>query len=83
MFLSILGLALSTRKASPYDLNDFLFSAEELQRKYERQSSQSEHPHFSRTRWLDEVNFNNCELGYWLWVFEQVQADDDTWLLRH
>lgn len=83
MFLSILGLALSRRKASPYDLNDFLFSAEELRHKYERQASQSEHPHFSRARWLDEVNFNHCEQGYWSWVFEQVQADDDTWLLRH
>lgn len=83
MFLSFLGLALSKRKASPYDLNDFLFSPDELQHKYERQTQQSEHPHFSRARWQDEVNFNHCEKGYWSWVFEQVQADDDTYLLRH
>lgn len=83
MFMSILGLALSKRNASPYDLNDFLFSADELQEKYEDSARESEHPHFSRERWLDAVNFGHSEQGYWSWVFEQVQADDDTWLLRH
>lgn len=83
MFLSFLGLALSKSNATPYDLNDFLFSPDELQHKYDLQARQNEHPHFSRERWLDAVNFGHSTEGYWSWVFEQVQGDDDTYLLRH
>ncbi|MNN71515.1 hypothetical protein D3C81_1874610 [compost metagenome] len=83
MFFSTLGTALSLRKATPYDLNDFLFSPSELQHKYETRVRHSEHPHFDRALWLRAVNAGACELGYWQWVFEQVQSDDDTYLLRH
>ena len=83
MFLSTLGNALSRRKATPYDLSDFLFSPGELQRKYEEGRQPSEHPYFSRTRWLRAVNAGASQDGYWQWVFEQVQAGDETFLLRH
>lgn len=83
MFFSTLGTALSRRKATPYDLNDFLFSPSELQHKYEAGLRHSEHPHFSRARWRRAINAGASEAGYWQWVFEQVQADDDTYLLRH
>ncbi|MCM2319342.1 hypothetical protein D3C77_574580 [compost metagenome] len=78
-----LRLAIPLRKASPYDLDDFLFSPSELQHKYESSSFAGEHPHFSRPLWRKAVNSGRSELGYWQWVFEQVQADDDTYLLLH
>lgn len=83
MFFSLTGRAISLKKASPYDLNDFLFSPAELQHKYEVAVPQAEHPHFSRARWRRAINRGASQLGYWQWVFEQVQADDETYLLRH
>ena len=83
MFFSLTGRAISLRKASPYDLNDFLFSPTELQGKYEARVHQAEHPHFSRAQWLRAINTGASQLGYWQWVFEQVQADDESYLLRH
>ena len=78
-----LRLAIPLRRAAPYDLNDFLFSPSELQHKYESSVFAGEHPHFSRPDWRQAVNSGRSELGYWHWVFEQVQADDDTYLLLH
>lgn len=75
------GLAIALRRASPYDLSDFRCSPHELQRKYV--SGHGEHPHFSRAQWRQAVNDGRSELGYWQWVFEQVQADDETYLLLH
>ena len=83
MFFSTLAPALFPKKASPYDLSDFRCSPVELQLKYQGRRQHSEHPHFSRAQWLRAVNVGDTELGYWQWVFEQVQADDDTYLLRH
>lgn len=83
MLFSILGTALSLRRARPYDPNDFLFSPAELRHKYQADPRHGEHPHFSRSQWLQAVNSGASELGYWQWVFEQVQSDDDTFLLHH
>jgi hypothetical protein len=83
MFFSLTGRAISLRKASPYDLNDFLFSPSELQDKYATRAGHAEHPHFSRAQWLQTINRGASQAGYWQWVFEQVQADDETYLLRH
>ncbi|MCQ4347060.1 hypothetical protein NGA35_06400 [Pseudomonas stutzeri] len=83
MFLSLTGRSIALRKASPYDLSDFRCSPAELQDKYESGIRRAEHPHFTRARWLDEIVCGNSQLGYWQWVFEQVQADDETFLLRH
>lgn len=83
MFISLSGRTIALRKASPYDLSDFLFSANELQDKYQSGISHAEHPHFTRSEWLQAINSGASLLGYWQWVFEQVQADDDTFLLRH
>lgn len=83
MFFSLTARAIAPRKASPYDLDDFLFSPAELQDKYEASQPQAEHPHFSRAEWLSASNRDASRQDYWQWVFEQVQADDETYLLRH
>lgn len=83
MFISLTGRTIALRKASPYDLNDFRCSPNELQDKYAVGHRHAEHPHFSRAQWLHAINGGATLLGYWQWVFEQVQADDETYLLRH
>ena len=83
MLLATLGNVLARRKTSPYDLSDFLFSPGELQQKYASARRHSEHPHFSRSRWQRAAAAGASQSDYWQWVFEQVQADDDTFLLRH
>lgn len=83
MFISLTGRTIALRKASPYDLSDFRFSPTELQDKYADGVRHAEHPHFTRDQWLDEIIRGASQLGYWQWVFERVQADDETYLLRH
>lgn len=56
-------------------------SLTELEDKYSTEgtwhSGWSEHPDYDRQRWKDMVADEETMLGYWEWVFNKIQGEDE------
>ncbi len=63
----------------PHD--DSAMSREELQAHYEQQfeaDEKAEHHRYGTAAWKQNVAIGSTRLGYWDWVYEQVQAAWET-----
>lgn len=56
-----------------YDFTDFGLTAEQLQDKYNGLS----HPEYTMDQWKLLANSDDSTKGYWSWVVDRIQEDDD------
>ena len=50
----------------------------ELEDKYTGGAGWGEHPDWPRQDWRQEVASEDTQVGYWEWVFNKVQSEDES-----
>jgi hypothetical protein len=61
------------RQDISYDFEDFVMTAQQLREKY----GAAGHPEHTKAGWKFDVENDNTLSGYWDWVLDHIEEDDD------